>query len=78
MTDALFPPRLKGHRFPREIIAQAVRLYLRFNLSLRDVEELLAERGVVVSYETIRKWVARFAPQFAAAIRRDRPRPNDK
>jgi putative transposase len=78
MTDALSPPRLKGHRFRREIIAQAVRLYLRFNLSLRDVDELLAERGVVVSYETIRKWVARFAPQFAASIRRDRPLPNDK
>jgi transposase-like protein len=45
MTDTLSPPRLKGHRFPREIIAQAVRLYLRFNLSLRGVEELLAEMG---------------------------------
>ncbi|SEB04842.1 IS6 family transposase [Rubrimonas cliftonensis] len=78
MTDAHSRPRLKGHRFPHEIIAQAVRLYLRFNLSLRDVEELLAERGVVVSYETIRKWVARFAPQFAAAVRRARPAPNDQ
>jgi putative transposase len=78
MSDASFSPRIKGHRFPREIIACAVRLYLRFALSLRDVEELLAERGVVVSYEAIRTWVAKFASQFAALIRRDRPRPNDK
>lgn len=78
MSDALSAHRLKGHRFPREIIAYAVRVYLRFNLSLRDVEELLAERGVTVSYETIRTWVARFGVQFAAMIRRERPRPSDR
>ncbi len=50
----------RGHRFPAEVIAHAVRLYLRFALSCRDVEELLAERGVQVSYETVRRWVAKF------------------
>lgn len=54
MTDALPALRLKGHRFPREIVSFAVWAYLRFSLSLRDVEDLLAERGVIVSYETIR------------------------
>ena len=60
----------RGHRFPREVIAHAVRLYLRFALSLRDVEELLAERGVTVSYETIRRWVAKFGAWYAAELRR--------
>lgn len=50
----------------------------RFALSLRDVEDLLAARGITVSYETVREWVARFGAQFAADIRRDRPRPADK
>ncbi|MBF3448047.1 IS6 family transposase, partial [Burkholderia pseudomallei] len=45
-----------GHRFPAAIISQAVRWYFRFQLSLRDIEELLFERGVIVSYETIRRW----------------------
>ena len=71
-------PPLKGYRFPRSIIAYAVWAYHRFALSLRDVEDLLAERGVQVSYETIRVWVARFGPQFAACIRRDRPAAADK
>lgn len=68
----------KGHRFPRAITAYAVTVYLRFALSLRDAEELLAERAVIVSYETIRIRVARLAHQFAAPIRRDRPRSRDK
>jgi putative transposase len=65
----------RGHRFPREVIAHAVRLYLRFALSFRDVEELLAERGVAVSYETIRRWVAKFGTYYAAELRRRAPRP---
>ena len=69
---------LKGHRFPRTVIGYAVWAYHRFALSLRDVEDLLAERGVVVSCETIRVWVAKFGTQIAAKIRRDRPRPADK
>jgi putative transposase len=70
--------RLKGHRFPRTVIGYAVWAYHRFTLSLRDVEDLLAERGVIVSHETIRTWVAKFGAQFAAKIRRDRPRPADR
>lgn len=72
------PARLKGHRFPRSVVGYAVWLYHRFALSLRDVEDLLAERGVTVSYETIRVWCRRFGPQIAAKIRRDRPAPADK
>lgn len=70
--------RLKGFRFPRSIISYAVWAYHRFALSLRDVEDLLAERGVIVSYESIRVWCERFGAQIAARIRRDRPAPSDK
>lgn len=70
--------RLKGLRFPRSVIGYAVWVYHRFTLSLRDVEDLLAARGITVTYETIRDWVARFGVQFAAKVRRDRPRPADK
>jgi putative transposase len=66
------------HRFPPEVIRQAVWLYLRFTLSYRDVEELLAERGVDVSYETVRRWVLKFGPVFARNLRRLRPRPSDQ
>ena len=55
----------RGYRFAPDIIAHAVWLYHRFALSLRDVEDLLAERGIEVSSETIRQWCARFGPQFA-------------
>jgi putative transposase len=64
------PNPYRGHRFPREVIAHAVRLYLRFALSFRDVEELLAERGVTVSYETVRRWVAKFGVLYANELRR--------
>ena len=64
------------HRFPPEIIRHAVWLYLRFTLSFRDVEELLAERGLDISYETIRRWVLKFGPQFARELRRRRTRPS--
>jgi len=66
------PQRLnlyRDHRFPREVIAHAVRLYLRFALSSRGVEELLAERGIAVSYETVRRWVANGAPVAPPAWR---------
>ena len=53
------------HQFPAEIIRHAVWLYLRFTLSYRDVEELLAERGIETCYETIRRWVLKFGPAFA-------------
>jgi len=66
------------HRFPAEIISHAVWLYHVFSLSLRDVELLLAERGIVVSYETVRRWCKKFGPSFANRVRRRRPRPGDK
>jgi putative transposase len=66
------------HRFPAEIISHAVWLYHTFCLSFRDVELMLAERGVVVSYETIRRWCRKFAQTFANRLRRRRPRPGDR
>ncbi len=64
------------HQFPPDIIRHAVWLYLRFTLSFRDVEDLLAERGIEVSYETVRRWVLKFGPAFARELRRRRPRPS--
>ena len=74
------PPPNSGyrHRFPVEIITHAVWLYHVFSLSLRDVELLLVERGVVVSYETVRRWCKKFAQSFANRLRHRRPRPGDK
>ena len=72
------PSLYRGHRFPADVIAHAVWLYFRFSLSLRDVEELMAERGVTVTYETIREWCAKFGPTYALQLRRRRPRPSDK
>jgi putative transposase len=66
------------HRFPAEIISHAVWLYHVFSLSLRDVELILAERGIVVSYETVRRWCKKFGTGFADRLRRRRPRPGDK
>jgi transposase-like protein len=64
------------HQYPPEIIRHAVWLYLRFTLSYRDVEELLAERGLDMSYETVRRWVLKFGPAFARNLRRLRPKPS--
>jgi putative transposase len=64
-----------GRRFPAVIIRHAVWLYLRFPLSFRDVKELLAERGIEVSYESIRRWVTRFGPRLAEALRRREAKP---
>ena len=74
------PPPDPGyrHRFPAEIISHAVWLYHVFSLSLRDVELLLAERGAVVSYETIRRLCKKSGRSFASRLRRGRPRPGDK
>ncbi len=68
----------KGFRYPQEIISHAVWLYFRFSLSYRDVEELLAERGIIVSYETIRQWSRKFGQSYANQLRRRRARPGDK
>ena len=65
-----------GYRFPPEIIHKAIWLYLRFTLSFRDVEDLLAERGIAISYETVRRWVSHFGPIIAAKLRQRRPRPH--
>ena len=67
---AIATPRYKRHRFPAEIIVHAVWLYFRFPLSLRDVEDLLAERGIDVSFQTVSEWVAKFGCKFAHEIRR--------
>lgn len=69
------PVSYAGHQFPPEIIRHAVWLYLRFSLSYRDVEELLAERGIETTYESVRRRVLKFGPKFARNLRRLRPRP---
>lgn len=69
-------PVYHRHRFPGTVISYAVRLYFRFQLSLRDIEELLFERGVVLTYETIRRWCAKFGPRLAQCVRQARPRPD--
>jgi len=70
------PPCYSGYRFPSDVIQRAVWMYLRFTLSYRDVEDLLAERGIEVSYETIRRWVSAFGPMVARGLRAQRPEPH--
>lgn len=72
------PISFKRHRFPSAVILQAVRLYFRFTLSIRDVEELMAERGVEVSREAIRCWVIKFGPLIASNLRRGRAAPTGR
>ena len=72
------PDPYRGFRFPAEIIGHAVWLYHCFSLSLREVETILAQRGIVVSYESIRAWGLRFGRAFATALKRRRPQPGDK
>ena len=71
------PISYKRHRFPPETIAHAVWLYFRFPLSLRLVEEMLLERGIVVSYETVRCWALKFGPDYARGLKRKRPSWNE-
>jgi len=71
------PISYERHRFPPEIIAHAVWLYFRFPLSLRLVEEMLLERGIVVSYETVRRWALKFGPAYARRLRRKTPSRRD-
>jgi len=66
-----------GYRFPRELISHGVWLYHRFALSFRDVEELLAKRGVTVTYETVRQWCRKFGPEYARKLRRRQGRLGD-
>ncbi len=71
------PTTYRRHRYPPQIIAHAVWLYHRFSLSFRDVEDLLAQRGIEVSYETIRRWCRKFGPAYAARIKKRQPRHGD-
>jgi len=71
------PATYPGYRFPAEVIQHAVWLYHVFSLSLRDVELILAERGVVVTHESVRQWGLKFGADFAQRLRRRRPRPGD-
>src|SRR5215469_4102687 len=77
MNTHSIPADYKGFRFPSEIISHAVWLYFRFSLSFRDVEELLAQRGIVVTYETVRQWCLKFGQTYANELRRRRPRCGD-
>jgi hypothetical protein len=71
-------PDYTGYRFPPEIISHAVWLYFRFSLSFRDVEELLAQRGIVVTYETVRQWGLKFGQNYANELRHRRHSTGDK
>lgn len=72
------PLSFKRHRYPADVIRHAVWLYFRFSLSLRDVEELLAQRGIDVSYETIRCWTKKFGPLIARRLKKRRPTPSPR
>ena len=72
------PVSFKRHRFPPDVIRLAVWLYFRFTLSFRDVEEMLAQRGIEASYETIRCWTLKFGRIFAQNLRRSRPKPTGR
>jgi putative transposase len=74
MTASIY----SGYRFPRDVIQRAVWMYLRFTLSYRDVEDLLADRGIEVSYETVRRWVFAFGPVIARQLRARRPKPHGR
>src|SRR3712207_9001704 len=66
------------HQFPPVVIQHVFWLYLRFTLSFRDVEDLLTERGLEVSYETVRRWVLKFGPAIARRLRQQRPKPSPR
>ena len=70
--------RYHRHRFPAEIISHCVWLYFRFDLSFRDVEEMMTSRGVSLSYETVREWCLKFGQTYANGLRRRSPRPGDQ
>src|SRR5829696_278692 len=72
------PLSFSGYRFPRDIIQRAVWMDLRFSLSFRNVEELVAERGITVSHESIRRWVLIFGPAIARRLRMQRPKPHGR
>ena len=77
MSTVILASRSTNHCFPTEIIRYAVWLYVRFCVSVRDAEEVLFERGVVVTYKAIRKWCRKFGQQYANQLRRRCPWPGD-
>jgi len=78
MKTHTIAPHYKGYRFPPEIISHVVWLYFRFSLSFRDVEELMAQRGIVLTYETVRQWCLTFGQSYANELCKRRPRCGDK
>jgi IS6 family transposase len=78
VTSSSLASAFAGFRFPPEVISVAVRWYLRYGLSYRDVEEFLAERGVTVDHVTVYRWVQRFTPEFISAARPRRHVPGDR
>ncbi len=70
--------RYHGHWFPGEVISTAVWLYYRFSLSFRDVEDLMAQRGVTVSYESVRRWCGKFGPSYKRALKRREKKGSDQ
>src|ERR1700674_963547 len=74
----MIPLSYSRHRFPPPVIQHAIWLYLRFTLSYRDVEKLLAERGLDISYETVRRWVMKFGQMIARNLRQRRPGPSNR
>ena len=70
--------QITGYRFPQEIISHVVWLYHRFMLSLRDVSEIMQQRGITISYESIREWGIKFGPAIGKALKRRAPRRGDK
>jgi putative transposase len=78
MKQSISPPCYRGFRFPPEVISSCAWWYFRFSLSFRDVEELLAQRGIVLTSETIRQWCLKFGQAYANEIKRRRPRMGDK
>ncbi len=72
------PPLYRRHRFPSEDISHCVWLYFHFSISYRDVEEMMAMRGLTLTYETIRYWCLKFGQAYSNALHRSRPRPGDK
>jgi putative transposase len=78
MSKETSPATYKGFRFPIEIINYCVWLYSRFSLSFRDVELIVAERGITVSHETIRQWYQSFGKEYAQKLRQKRGQPGDK
>ncbi|MER5846124.1 IS6 family transposase [Streptomyces sp. NPDC002012] len=78
MSVGSTPPSYKGHRYPVEVISHCVWLYFRFPLSFREVEGLMLQRGIIVSYETVRRWCLKFGQAYADGLRRRRPRSGEK